>query len=81
MDELTALDGPELFIGLVGAVGTDLAAVSRVIKEQLEKVNYTVEEIRASTLLYDLDKYAALTASASGSEDADSASHAGRIRA
>jgi hypothetical protein len=38
----------ELVIGLVGAVGTDLDVVSKHLKDRLEVVGYSVQEIRIS---------------------------------
>ena len=40
------LEGSELFIGLVGAVGTDLTLVSGLLQEALTNVAYASEEIR-----------------------------------
>lgn len=50
----------ELFIGLVGAVGTDLQAVSDALHEALEVLDYTVVPIRISTLLHGITKWAGL---------------------
>lgn len=61
MDELTALSGPELVFGLVGPVGTDLAAVSAIIREELARVRYSVIEVRVSNLLHELDRYEGLS--------------------
>lgn len=36
--------GPELFIGLVGAVGTDLEAVTEAVEKALAHVNYAQAE-------------------------------------
>ncbi|MEX2646443.1 MAG: hypothetical protein WD249_09290 [Gaiellaceae bacterium] len=43
--------GPELFIGLAGAVGTDLGMVAETLKEVLDEVGYTGIEIGLSSLL------------------------------
>jgi hypothetical protein len=48
---------PELFFGLVGAVGTDLKLVATVLEEELSRVSYKSEHIRLSQLLADCDKY------------------------
>jgi len=49
-------DGPELIIGLVGAVGTDLALVSNILIESLRNVSYTGKEpIRLSKLLQSIE--------------------------
>lgn len=60
MDQLSALSGPELVFGLVGAVGSDLKAVTRTLISELERVRYKVEEIHVSSLLHQLDRYAHL---------------------
>ena len=43
---LTAIEGPELVIGLVGAIGTDLGLVCDVLQEELENVKYTSSVVR-----------------------------------
>lgn len=60
MNQLSALSGPELVFGLVGAVGSDLKAVTRTLTSELERVRYKVEEIHVSSLLHQLDRYAHL---------------------
>lgn len=60
MSQLTALSGPELVFGLVGAVGSDLTAVTRILTSELKRVRYKVEEIHVSSLLHQLDRYAHL---------------------
>lgn len=60
MSQLLALSGPELVFGLVGAVGSDLKAVTRTLTSELERVRYKVEEIHVSSLLHQLDPYAHL---------------------
>jgi deoxycytidylate deaminase len=49
-----------LVFGLVGAVGSDLQAVTRALTAELERVRYKVEEIHVSALLHQLDPYAHL---------------------
>ncbi len=51
---------PELFFGLVGAVGTDLEPIFESLRRELLAVNYSAEEIRLSSLLADCDKYSEL---------------------
>jgi cytidine deaminase len=68
MNQLLALSGPELVFGLVGAVGSDLGAVTRTLTAELERVRYRVEEIHVSSLLHQLDSYAHLGTSAFASE-------------
>jgi cytidine deaminase len=68
MDQLLALSGPELVFGLVGAVGSDLRAVTRTLAAELERVRYKVEEIHVSSLLHQLDRYSHLGNGGFGSE-------------
>lgn len=60
--------GPELFFGLVGAVGTDLQFVQNVLFRELQTVVYLPHEIRLSSLLKECNKYAYLEASDSEPE-------------
>lgn len=55
-------DGPELVIGLVGAIGTDLTSVSESLQRHLTGVAYSSSEIRVSHLLHDIEAYAYLGA-------------------
>ncbi|MGH9517685.1 MAG: anti-phage dCTP deaminase [Terriglobales bacterium] len=62
--------GPELFIGLVGAVGTDLELVVRLLTDSLVAVRYTTKRTKAgdtsfrlAKLLHTIDKYKGLRAS------------------
>jgi cytidine deaminase len=48
---------PELFFGLVGAVGTDLDKVSSALSKSLTAADYQTETIRLSKMLRDVDKY------------------------
>ncbi len=52
--------GPELVIGLVGAVGCDLPAIADTFVTALRDVNYDGVSIRLSHLLHDLQPYAQL---------------------
>ncbi len=54
------LAAPELFFGLVGAVGTDLESVYESLRRELLAVAYSANEIRLSSVLADCDKYSAL---------------------
>ncbi len=45
-------DGPELFIGLVGAIGTDLARVERTLANSLLRVGYSCRTVRLIELLH-----------------------------
>src|SRR5882724_1296347 len=51
----TRRDGPELFIGLVAAVGTDLNLVTVAIQQALAAVGYRSEPIHLSRLLQRID--------------------------
>jgi cytidine deaminase len=53
--------GPELVIGLVGAIGTDLASVSESLQRHLTSVAYSSSEIRVSALLHDMEPHASLS--------------------
>lgn len=49
--EETGVDRRELVVGLVGALGTDLAHVERILKKSLLRVGYTSVSIRVSDLI------------------------------
>jgi cytidine deaminase len=54
-------DGPELFFGLVGAVGTDLGVVTEALQDSLTAVGYNAEPvIHLVRLLCELSPYRAL---------------------
>jgi deoxycytidylate deaminase len=55
-------DGPELVIGLVGAIGTDLPLVTESLQRHLSSVGYSSSEIRVSHLLHDIVPYTRLAA-------------------
>jgi hypothetical protein len=40
MPSQSELKGPEIFLGLVGAVGTDLRSVGQHLKDELHRVGY-----------------------------------------
>jgi hypothetical protein len=50
-------DKPEIFIGLVGAVGTELERVGSIISQSLEKFGYSTSSIRLASLLRALPRY------------------------
>jgi len=50
-----AVDGPELIIGLVGAVGTDLQMVTDALISALDEFAYRSEVVRLSELLHEVD--------------------------
>ena len=63
MSESTAsrpTDPPELFIGLVGAIGTDLGSVCSALEASLSNVSYASHSIRLSNLLNDLPRWSPL---------------------
>jgi cytidine deaminase len=55
-DQKRETTGPELVIGLVGAIGTDLLTVESVLRERFSHIGYKVESIRLSELLKDLPR-------------------------
>ncbi|MGH9424596.1 MAG: hypothetical protein ACRD3J_31775, partial [Thermoanaerobaculia bacterium] len=57
---LAVIEGPELVIGLVGAIGTDLASVAESLQRHLNGAGYSSSEIRVSALLHDIEPYANL---------------------
>lgn len=50
-------EAPELFIGLVGAAGTELDKVAGLLSESLERVQYEASTIRLASLLRALPRY------------------------
>jgi cytidine deaminase len=54
---------PELILGLVGAVGTDLAFVVSALEESLREVDYEAGEVRLSDLLREFPRWASLPTS------------------
>jgi hypothetical protein len=61
--------GPEIFIGLIGAVGTDLYRIREQLKQELRRANYTPEIIHLSKLMMDLNNLEYLAAYDKGPED------------
>src|SRR6266446_3594562 len=66
---LDQIEGPELFIGLVGAVGTNLKLVSDVLSDELRKVRYEPHELRLSAVLAGVPKFNHLGTLKGGPED------------
>src|SRR6476646_4738882 len=60
---------PEIFIGLIGAVGTDLQSISRQLCDELRRAGYATDVVRLSDLMLDLDRFASLRSLAGGPED------------
>ncbi len=60
---------PELFFGLIGAVGTDLSMVGKHLGHELAKVGYVPQIIHLSKLLPDLDGFEFLSSEMDGRED------------
>jgi cytidine deaminase len=52
--------GHELFIGLVGSIGTDMKRISDIVLETLRDFAYNGDDIRLSHLLYGYRDYSAL---------------------
>lgn len=52
--------GPELVIGLVGAIGSNLSGVASALTDALKDVGYTSEEIRVVDLLHSFEDWASL---------------------
>ena len=50
-------DGPELFFGLVGAVGADLKAVAEALQTELREVGYNSHIIRVIKELRFIEQY------------------------
>ena len=63
------LKGPEIFLGLVGAVGTDLRSIGQHLKDELHRVGYSADIIRLSELMLDTDRFAHLRQLTDGPED------------
>jgi deoxycytidylate deaminase len=63
------LNGPEIFLGLVGAVGTDLRSIGQYLMEELHRVGYAADIIRLSDLMLDTDRFADLRRLSDGPED------------
>jgi cytidine deaminase len=49
--------GPELFFGLVGAVGSRLSVITTALKHSLDRLGYQVEVIRTIELLHQIQEY------------------------
>lgn len=61
--------GPELFFGLVGAVGTDLGPVVTALTDALRTVAYSASEIVLSETLWEIDKWQGLPRRGTATED------------
>jgi cytidine deaminase len=61
--------GPEIFIGLIGAVGTDLYRIREQLKQELRRANYIPEIIHLSKLMMDLKNLEYLANYDAGAED------------
>jgi cytidine deaminase len=67
--ENLAMERPELFFGLIGAVGTSSRKIGEVLGQNLRKMAYDPEIIRLSNLLTECHKYKNLSSLADGPED------------
>src|SRR5450755_3983230 len=61
--------GPELFIGLIGAVGTDLKRVGELLEQELRRVNFRYNLVRLSDLLLDCYAFRDIRSRVGGPED------------
>lgn len=50
-DSIQPIEGPELVVGLVGPVGTDWESVHVVLEDELQRVRYSMSQIRISRLM------------------------------
>lgn len=50
-------NNPELFFGLVGAVGTDLSKISAALRDALRRVNYTTTDVSLIEQLAPIKRY------------------------
>lgn len=57
MSGLEPLKQPEMIVGLIGPVGTDLRIVVQCIAAEFTAIGYRSEEIRLSTLLHNFGEY------------------------
>src|ERR1039458_8174098 len=56
-----SVQGPEIFVGLVGAVGADLDGLTKAIEKALKEINYRSAVIRLSELLQAFPRWKNLT--------------------
>ena len=56
-----SVQGPEIFVGLVGAVGADLDGLTKAIEKALKEINYQSAVIRLSELLQAFPRWKNLT--------------------
>jgi hypothetical protein len=56
------LSGPELFIGLVAAVGTDHTLLTEILEDVLQSFRYETRVIRLAQLLHTFPRYQNLPA-------------------
>ena len=54
---MTSSKGPELFFGLVGAVGSRLSTIITQLKHSLGRVGYQLEIVRSIDLLHQIQEY------------------------
>jgi deoxycytidylate deaminase len=54
---MTSLKGPELFFGLVGAVGSRLSTITTALKHSLARLAYHLEVVRSIELLHQIEEY------------------------
>jgi hypothetical protein len=66
---LGQIEGPEIFIGLVGAVGTNLPLLVETLSEELREVSYEPHEIHLSALIKGIPKFTSLADLDGGPEE------------
>lgn len=68
-DALKPIEGPELFFGIVGPLGTDLDLVTEVLEYELRRVSYRIHLVRLSSILETISSYRSLKTLTEGPED------------
>ena len=60
MDEIQPskqMEGPELFIGMVGAIGTDVDLVTKILEDSLAEVGYGFHQSHIIELIHEIEKW------------------------
>lgn len=63
-----SIGGPEIIIGLVGAVGTDLRGVAQMLTQELRRVGYDSHVIGLSDLILNFSRFASIRGEAAEDE-------------
>lgn len=69
--------GPEIVIGLVGAVGTDLRGISHALTQELRRVDYQPYALRLSELILNFSRFAEIRGKAAEDERVSALMQAG----